>query len=58
MICLNLLKFQTILKKYFIKPSYNKNKNFICKKYLKKIIIKYYYFGFLSYKAINYIILS
>ncbi|EPR56689.1 hypothetical protein TGPRC2_302005 (apicoplast) [Toxoplasma gondii TgCatPRC2] len=57
MICLNLSKFKVILKKYFVKKSGTKQINFIYKKYIKKIFMKYYYFGFLSYKAINYIVL-
>lgn len=60
MICLNLLKFKIISKKYFIKK-FNKKKIFLFnkyKKYLYKILIKYYYIGLLSYKTTNFIILS
>ncbi|PHJ25381.1 orf f (apicoplast) [Cystoisospora suis] len=60
MICLNILKFKIISKKYFIKKLKKKN-NFLFnnyKKYLYKIFIKYYYIGFLSYKTTNFIILS
>lgn len=59
MICLNILKFNTISRKFFPKKPNKKLKNLfnIYKKYIKKIFTKYYYIGFLSYKTTNYIVL-